>query len=531
MSSAQPPQTPDDGPKPEAPQAAEAPEVDPAEQPAAQEETDVTPPKTGRGKRILKATGLTLALPGAAIVAGGGYVGVKALTSSPDNSPEHEESKDEYLDALAGTTSSGDAPNVLLVYYDDLGYEDLGFMGDTPIKTPNIDRLAENGVVLTNYHSPSAVCTPSRAAMLTGRLAPRAAVPNVLFPSDGAMSIMNTIGDSHGLTQAEITIPDVLQAAGYQTGMIGKWHIGDTEGSLPNDFGFDTFLGSRYSNDMTPFQIYRDNDVVVEEVDQTTLDALYTDEAVKFVGDAADSDDPFFLYFAHNFPHEPLFAAEENEGRSDAGLYGDIVEGLDDGIGRIVDELEATGQLDNTIIMITSDNGPWFQGDAGDHRGRKGVINEGGMLVPFLAHWPAGLEGGQTLDTMTMGTDILPTLMDWLDIEAPTDRVLDGSSMAPLLAGETDTVSEFYYYYAGEQLIAVSDGRFKYYTQHPYLYGTSDLSFTVAQQKGPWLFDLDVDPSEAYDVSAKYPEVVEALKTELERRDAEMADNPRGWVD
>ncbi|WP_082098754.1 sulfatase-like hydrolase/transferase [Demequina iriomotensis] len=508
----------------------------PAHEETAVEETAVeetavgTAPKPGRAKRILKATGLTLALPGAAVVAGSGYVAVKSLTASPDNSPEHEASKDEYLDALAGTTSSGEAPNVLLVYYDDLGYGDLGFMGETPIKTPNIDRLAENGVVLTNYHSPSAVCTPSRAAMLTGRLAPRAAVPDVLFPTDSPISVMNRMSGSFGLTQAEITIPDVLQSSGYQTGMIGKWHIGDTEGSLPNDFGFDSFLGSRYSNDMTPFKIYQDDEVLLETVDQTELDALYTDAAVDFVADAADSDDPFFLYFAHNFPHEPLFAAEENEGRSDAGLYGDIVEGLDDGIGRIVDELEATGQLDNTIIMITSDNGPWYQGDAGDHRGRKGLINEGGMLVPFMVHWPAGLEGGRTLDTMTMGTDILPTLLDWLDIDAPTDRVLDGTSMAPLLAGTSEQVGEHYYYYAGKKLIAVSDGRYKYYAKHPYLYGTSDLTFTVAQPKGPWLFDLEADPSESYDVSAKHPEIAERLKAELERRNAEMAENPRGWV-
>ncbi|WP_062317468.1 sulfatase family protein [Demequina maris] len=504
---------------------------DAATEASAPEETTVEPrAKSGRGKRILKATGLTLALPGAAVVAGGGYVAVKSLTSSPDNSPEHEASKDEYLDAIQGSTASGEAPNVLLVYYDDLGYEDLGFMGDTPIKTPHLDSLAEDGAVLTNYHSPSAVCTPSRAAMLTGRLAPRAAVPDVLFPTGSPLGIMNTLGDSFGLTQAEITIPDVLQASGYRTGMIGKWHIGDTEGSLPNDFGFDSFLGSRYSNDMTPFKIYRDNDVLIDEVDQTELDALYTDAAVDFIGDAAESDDPFFLYFAHNFPHEPLFAAEENEGRSDAGLYGDIVEGLDDGIGRIVDQLEATGQLDNTIILVTSDNGPWFQGDAGDHRGRKGLINEGGMLVPFMVHWPAGIEGGQVIDTMTMGTDIMPTLLDWLDIEAPADRMLDGSSMAPLLAGESDQVNDFYYYYAGEQLIAVSDGRYKYYAKHPYLYGTSDAGFSVAQQKGPWLFDLETDPSEAYDVSGKHPDVVAELKAELERRDAEMAENPRGWV-
>ncbi|SEJ17115.1 sulfatase family protein [Demequina mangrovi] len=535
MSSATPPEgTPENAAQAGAEQAPverAAAEQTSAEQAAAETTTVETPAKRSRGKRILKATGLTLALPGAAVVAGGGYVAVKALTSSPDNSPEHEASKDEYLDALAGTTSSGEAPNVLLVYYDDLGYEDLGFMGETPIKTPNLDSLAEDGAVLTNYHSPSAVCTPSRAAMLTGRLAPRAGVPEVLFPSSGAMNLMNVMADAHGLTQAEITIPDVLQASGYDTGMIGKWHIGDTEGSKPNDFGFDSFLGSLYSNDMAPFSIYQDEEVLLETVDQTELDAFYTDAAVDFIGDAAESDDPFFLYFAHNFPHEPLFAAEENEGRSDAGLYGDIVEGLDDGIGRIVDELEATDQLDNTIIIVTSDNGPWFQGDAGDNRGRKGMVYEGGQLVPFLVHWPDGVEGGQTIDTMTMGTDLMPTLLDWLDIEAPTDRVLDGSSMAPLLAGESDEVSEYYYYYAGSELMAVSDGRYKYHARTPYLYTMSGDTFTIgAHVKGPWLFDLEADPSESYDILDSNPEKAAELAAELERKNAEMEENLRGWV-
>lgn len=485
---------------------------------------------SGRGKRILKGTGLVLALPLTALLGGVGYMIYGLLTNRPDNSPEHEALKDEYLNGLRTTSASAEgSPNVLLVYYDDLGYEDLGFMGTTPIQTPHLDGLAEDGVVMTNYHAPSAVCTPSRAAMLTGRLAPRAGVPDVLFPNQGVYSLVNIVTGTFGITQAEITIPDILQASGYETGMIGKWHIGDEEGSRPNDFGFDSFYGSLYSNDMEPFQLYRDEEVALETVDQTELDALYTDEAVEFIGAAAETDEPFFLYFAHNFPHEPLFAADENLGRSDAGLYGDIVEGLDDGIGRIVDELEATGQLDDTIIIVTSDNGPWFQGDAGDHRGRKGSISEGGQLVPFLVHWPEGIEGGRTVDTMAMGTDLLPTVLEWLDIDAPTDRVLDGASMADAIDGTSDSVSDYYYYYSSSSLLAVSDGRFKYYAQQPYLYVVSGTSFASPFSKGPWLFDLEADPSESYDVIDRYPEVAEELAAELERRIAETDENPRGW--
>ncbi len=527
MSSELPPESP----RGDAPEADASKQAAPDAQSAAEHApvATKTKKKSGRGKRILKGTGLVMAIPGVAALTGVGYVLTQMVTSKPDNSPEHEDSKDDYLDSIAGAAAEG-SPNVLLVYYDDLGYEDLGFMGDTPIQTPNLDALAEDGTVMTNYHSPSAVCTPSRAAMLTGRLAPRAGVPEVLFPSSGAMNLMNLMSDAHGLTQAEITIPDVLQASGYETGMIGKWHIGDKEGSLPNDFGFDSFLGSRYSNDMTPFQIYQDNEVLLETVDQTELDALYTDAAVDFIAEAGQSEDPFFLYFAHNFPHEPLYAAEENEGRSDAGLYGDVVEGLDDGIGRIVDELEATDQLDNTIIIVTSDNGPWFQGDAGDHRGRKGMVYEGGQLVPFVVHWPAGVQGGQTIDTMTMGTDLMPTLLDWIDLPAPTDRILDGSSMAPLIAGESDVASEYYYYYAGSELMAVSDGRYKYHARTPYLYTLSGDVFTVgAHVKGPWLFDLEADPSESYDIHDAQPEVAAELKAELERRQAEDQENLRGW--
>ncbi|WP_084105214.1 sulfatase-like hydrolase/transferase [Demequina sp. NBRC 110056] len=500
----------------------------------ASETVDVAAPKRrSLGRRILVVTGLVLALPMAVVFGGLGYVLFQVLTNRPDDSPEHEASKNEYLREIseAGVApASGKAPNVLLVYYDDLGYGDLGFSGDGPIDTPNIDALAESGIVLSNYHAPSPVCTPSRAAMLTGRLAPRADVPDVLFPTGEPMGIMNKVSGVFGLTQAEITIPDVLQASGYETRMIGKWHVGDTEGSLPNDFGFDSFLGSLYSNDINPFEIYRDDEVLLADpVDQTQLDELYTSEAVDFIADASATEDPFFLYFAHNFPHDPLYVSAENEGRSDAGLYGDVVETLDDGIGRIVDELEATGQLDNTVIMVTSDNGPWYLGDPGDHRGRKGSVSEGGQRVPFLVHWPDGLEGGRELSTMTMGTDILPTLLEWLDLPAPDDRQLDGTSMAALLEGTSDVASEHYYFYAGEQLLAVSDGRYKYYAEQPFLHANSGLPVSVATRQGPWLFDLEADQSEAYDVIDSHPDIAADLAAELDRRNQEMADNPRGW--
>ncbi|GMA37615.1 hypothetical protein GCM10025876_38190 [Demequina litorisediminis] len=251
---------------------------------------------------------------------------------------------------------------------------------------------------------------------------------------------------------------------------------------------------------------------------------------MKVIDKGAADDAPFFLYLAHHYPHEPLTTSEDNLGRSDAGLYGDVVEGLDDGIGRLVETLQETGELDNTLLIVTSDNGPWYQGSAGDHRGRKGSVYEGGFLVPFLAHWPAGLDGGRTIDAMTMGTDVFPTVLEWLGIAAPTDRKLDGSSMAGLIDGTSDAASEFYYFYSGLDLLAVSDGRFKYHAVTDYVdapSGNADGLSVTAQ--GPWLFDLDADPGENYDVSARYPDVAAALKAEFERRTAEMDVNPRGW--
>ena len=221
-------------------------------------------------------------------------------------------------------------------------------------------------------------------------------------PKEFLFNTMLTPKANVRLPAEEITLAELLSAAGYATGMVGKWHLGDRSPSLPNDMGFDSYFGALYSNDMQPFALYADRDIAAEApVDQRFLTERYTQAATNFIQQHAE--EPFFLYFAHNFPHAPLSTRPERSGTSRAGLYGDVLEEIDDSVGAIVAALERTGNLDNTLIIITSDNGPWFLGDAGDQRGRKGNTFEGGMRVPFIAHWPAGIAPDRTEHAMAMG--------------------------------------------------------------------------------------------------------------------------------
>lgn len=485
-------------------------------------------------KRALRIIALVLALPLALVLGGALWFAVTVIANRTGDDATHMESKARYLEklaALAPSLKGRKLPNVLIVYYDDLGFGDLGFAGSTAIRTPNIDALAAEGVVLTNYHSPSPVCSPSRAGMLTGRMPPRAGVPSVMRESGNPQRFFNyALGSANRLPAEEITLADAFKASGYRTAMVGKWHLGDEAPSLPNLFGFDQFYGALYSNDMEPFAIWRDRKVAVPApADQTRLDRLYTDEAVRLIGENAGQEQPFLLYFAHNFPHRPLHIAPENRGRSPGGLYGDVVEALDDGIGRIVGELKKTGQYDNTIMIVTSDNGPWFEGSPGRYRGRKGETFEGGMHVPFLIHWPDGLAGGRSLDTMAMGTDILPTLFDWCGLPLPGDRTIDGASLAGVLQGTGPAPQRITYFYSSNDLLAVSDGHFKYHVRQPYLYHIGGTPFGLPIPQGPWLFDMTTDPDESYDVSMKYPKEAARLKAALEARQAEDKRNLRGW--
>ncbi|MCB1842198.1 MAG: sulfatase [Halioglobus sp.] len=460
---------------------------------------------------------------------------VRAFGAAQQDNAEHLAAKRDYLAHIEAAGIPVTAPpNLVFILYDDLGYGDLGYgaRDHNMIATPNIDQLAASGVMLSDFHSPAPVCTPARAGYLTGRLAPRAGLPNVVFPSGSLKDfvfrkLLNP--DSHArLPAEEITLADLLKAAGYATGMVGKWHLGDSSPSLPNDMGFDDYFGALYSNDMEPFALYANRDIAVPApADQRYLTERYTDAATRFI--EAQANGPFFLYFAHNFPHDPLHVREEWLGRSRAGLFGDVIEEIDRSVGEIVAALERSGQLQNTLIILTSDNGPWYLGNAGDQRGRKGNTFEGGMRVPFIAHWPAAIAPGRVEHAMAMGTDLLPTMLDILKLPAPPDRILDGRSILGVLTDGAPTPHQFLHYYDGATLFATRDQRFKYRGPAGVFYSTDQMPVGGAVPQKEWLFDLAGDRRESYDTSATHPDHLQRLRTAFTARQQDMQDNPRGW--
>ncbi|MFK7976112.1 MAG: sulfatase [Halioglobus sp.] len=463
------------------------------------------------------------------------FVGFRASSVSQEDDADHVQAKGDYLESISQSILPQSAPNIVFILYDDMGYGDIGAGAQqgNMIATPNIDSLAQNGVTLSDFHSPSPVCTPSRTGYLTGRLAPRAGLPNVVFPSAStkalALSAIMNPGQNVRLPAEEITLADLLKAAGYATGMVGKWHLGDKSPSLPNDMGFDDYYGALYSNDMEPFAFYRNKEIAEPApADQTLMTEKYTQAATTFIRENADK--PFFLYFAHNFPHDPLMVRDERAGTSNAGLYGDVLEEIDDSVGEIVATLQQTGTLDNTLIIITSDNGPWFLGDAGNQRGRKGNTFEGGMRVPFIAHWPAQFQSLGTVDSMAMGTDILPTVLDILDLPAPKDRLIDGRSILKVVTEGAQTPHDYLYYYDSETLFAVRSQRFKYRGAAGVMYHTDAMPMGGAIPQKEWLFDLAGDRRESYDTSLKHPEQLAQLRKAFEAKNQEMAENLRGWV-
>jgi arylsulfatase A-like enzyme len=464
------------------------------------------------------------------------FVGFRVMSSGQTDDSTHLQAKRDYLGSLSSQQIQHEnPPNIVFVLYDDLGYGDIGYgaRNSNMIATPNIDRLAADGVMLSDFHSPAPVCTPSRAAYLTGRLAARAGLPNVVFPSGSLKELLiNTLSNPENNTRLpaeEITLADILSAAGYATGMVGKWHMGDRSPSLPNDMGFDSYFGALYSNDMEPFALYADKDIAVEApADQRQLTERYTNAATEFI--QGNTGKPFFLYFAHNFPHDPLFVRESRSGKSNAGLFGDVMEEIDDSIGALVSTLERLGELDNTLIIITSDNGPWFLGDAGSQRGRKGNTFEGGMRVPFIAHWPKQIQAGRVEHAMAMGIDLVPTVLDMLGLPAPTDRIIDGRSILDVLSEGGDSPHEFLYYYDAEELFSVRDQRFKYRKPAGVIYSTDQMSVGGAIPQKEWLFDLEGDPRESYDTSDRNPDVLKRLRSAFENKQAEMSENKRGWL-
>lgn len=468
------------------------------------------------------------------------FVIVRILSYAQEDNEHKVSAKQAYLQQVAALANArnapeashnSDAPNIVLVLFDDLGFGDLSSYGSRAIATPHIDSLAAAGLGFSNYYSPSAVCTPSRAGLLTGRYPPRAGLSTVAFPSHSPMdTVFRLLGGHIRLPFEEILLPEVLQANGYQTAMVGKWHLGDHARSLPNQMGFDYWYGSPYSNDMTPFSIFRNEDLLVDNLqDQSTLNDDYVAEAVGFIERAEDT--PFFLYYAHNFPHIPLFSSAEQAGQSNAGLYGDVVEDLDSGVGKIVQALLSKGVLDNTLIIVTSDNGPWYQGDAGPNRGRKGKTFDGGMNVPFITHWPnkivASGKQAEKSKALLSGVDVFPSILSLLGVALPDDRIIDGKNrLAEMLGERAEADDRYVYYFNGGTLQALRNNRFKYQDAKPYNVGQLEM---VSVPKGPFLFDLAADEKEAYDTSMRNTDAFAEMQKQFAKKVADMNNNPRGW--
>jgi arylsulfatase A len=424
-------------------------------------------------------------------------------------------------------------PNVIIVFADDMGYTDLGCFGAKHIKTPHLDRMAKQGVRLTSFYVSQAVCSASRAALLTGKYSNRAGILGALGPAS-----------KNGLAPNEVNIAQMLKAIGYRTGIIGKWHLGHLTQHLPTNRGFDEYYGLPYSNDMWPkhptakfpdLPLMEGEKILEYNPDQTKLTTEYAERAVKFI--ERNKDGPFFLYLAHAMPHVPLFVSDRHKGKSAQGLYGDVIEEIDWSVGRIVETLERLGIDDNTLVIFTSDNGPWLSygnhsGSAGLLREGKGTAWEGGVRVPFIARWPGKLPAGKTQTEPAMTIDMLPTIGRLTGAKLPGHK-LDGKDITPLLKVEAGAKSphEAYFFYWGNELHAVRSGDWKLYFprtyrsmegQTPGKDGQPGLYKNV--KAGLELFNLAEDLSERKDVARDNPEVVRRLEALADGMRAELGD-------
>ena len=415
--------------------------------------------------------------------------------------------------SLGGCTSEPgpQRPNVVLLFADDMGYGDLSSYGHPTIETPNIDRLADQGVRFTSFET-GAWCVPSRTQLLTGRYMPRVEFGGHTG-SDG----------EGGLPDRERTLAEALSDAGYATGMAGKWHLGYAEDRfLPPNQGFDSWLGLPYSNDYRkpwvqtdePLGLYRGTEMVEHPINQDSLTVRYTAEATRFIEEHS-GEQPFFFYLAYNMPHLPIHTTEEFRGQSDAGLYGDVIETIDWSVGRVLAALEAQGVADNTIVFVASDNGPWLnlparmrqagnrpwhQGTTGPLRGAKHTSYEGGTRVPAIMRWPRRIEAGLETDALVASPDIYRSLLNVAGA-APPDHPLDGHDLMPFLTGRTDTSPRERYYYFLDNLEAMREGRWKL-----------RLAGDTTQ-----LFNLQDDPGERFNRAAEHPDRVRRMRRSMKR--------------
>ncbi len=454
---------------------------------------------------------------------------------------------------------AGKRPNIITILCDDLGYGDLGCYGNRVIRTPHIDTLAREGVRFTDFYASCSVCTPSRYGLLSGRYPVRSGLIFVLPAANesfmryfirkagrmlGSLGATDVQEDcwANGLPDDEITVAGALRVAGYRTGMVGKWHLGDFSVQPkfnPLRHGFDSFFGVPHSNDMWPCALYRDEKELEADIglNQERLTGMYTKEAISFIEKSKDR--PFFLYLAHTFPHQPLYASKQFKDRSKVGIFGDAVEEIDWSVGEIVKCLRRNGIDNNTILIFTSDNGPWYNGSAGGLRGRKGQSYEGGFRIPLIARWPGRIPTGSVCTAASMNIDIFPTLLSLAGLQLPSDRVIDGMNIEDLLSGRKRTTPhDVLYFYHYEEVEGVRQGDWKYFRNISHYIWPQPVdkktTFFGKIAKGnfadwPNLYNFSVDRDESYNLAARYPEVCRKLESVMTVWENRIRENPRGW--
>ncbi|WP_439481301.1 sulfatase family protein [Cyclobacterium plantarum] len=429
-------------------------------------------------------------------------------------------------------------PNIVLIFTDDQGYADVGVFGARGYQTPNLDKMAAEGTVFTNFHVANAVCSASRASLLTGCYSNRLGIY-------GALSHQS----QHGLNPDEETIAEILKPQGYATSIIGKWHLGHMDPFLPTEQGFDEFFGLPYSNDMWPYHperpdfypplpLYENTKVIDTLVDQSQLTTWYTEKAVDFI--QRKKDEPFFLYLAHNMPHVPLFVSEKFKGKSENGIYGDVIMEIDWSVGQVMEALRTHGLAENTLVIFTSDNGPWLSygrhsGSPGELREGKGTSWEGGVRVPTIMKWPGIIPEGKVQDQVAMTIDILPTIAHITGAALP-EKKIDGKNILPLIKVEENASSPqdaYYIYYNQNELQAVIMGKWKLVFPHRYRSLPDDFvaptdgipgKYEMIELEEMALFDLENDVSEKTNLIHENPDIVKEMMQLADKAREDMGD-------